>query len=151
MSFMMALQAIGTGLKIVGALQGAKAQQQQAAFDLQQLELKKQQDQLIALQRQNLRNAEFDSAEATNRATFFGGLGRDTSDRSVKAFLEKQREIASEDIEAIQLQTTIGDRQIGIQQRVISMRSKSAYQSALLGASTAIASGLYRYLSLIHI
>lgn len=140
-----ALQVIGTGLKIFGAMQQAKAAKQQAAYDAANLEYQKVQEELAALQRMNLRNAEFNSNEATNRATLFSGLNRDPSDRSLKAFFAKQREIYQDDIGAIEGQTQSRMAQIDLQKQVSLARGRSAYQAALLGAGTALTSGLFRY------
>ncbi len=145
MSLMMFAQIAGTGLQIASAMNQARAQRDQAAFDNYQLELKKQQDRIVARQKANLRNAQFASNEAANRATFFSKLNRDASDRSIRAFFAKQRELASEDVAVIQGQTTVALGQLSQQQFANSKRASDAYSAALLGAGSAVASGLFRY------
>jgi len=142
---MFALQAIGTGLSVISTLSQGRAAKSQAAFDRAQLEFQRKQDEIVGLERINLRNAQFDANEAVNRATFFSGLGRDPSDRSVKAFMAKQKEIAGKDVSAIQSQTTIQMAQNLTQQRAVTARGRAAYRASLLGAGSAIASGLFRY------
>jgi len=142
---MMIAQIVGTGLKVVGSMQQQRAIQTQAAFDIYQLQLKTKQDSLNAEQQQIQRIAELDANEKINRAVFFSGLNRDTSDRSLKAFFAKQREIASKDVNAINNQTSMMLSQAKIQESAIRRQTRSAYQAALLGAGSAVASGYMRY------
>ena len=141
----MIAQIVGTGLKVAGSMQQAKAVKNQAAFDIYQLGLKTKQDTLNAEQAQIQRISELNANEKINRAVFFSGLNRDTSDRSLKAFFAKQREIASKDVNAINNQTTIMQSQANIQKSAIQRQTQSAYQAALLGAGTAVASGYMRF------
>lgn len=145
MSFLQAMQIVGTGLKVASALKGGRDVSDQASFDRYQLELKMNQEEIAGRERMNARNAQFAANEAVNRAMFFSGLSRDPSDRSVKAFLAKQAEIAGDDVSAIGGQTAIGVSQLGVQKAALTAQEKSAYQSALLGATSAVASGLFAY------
>lgn len=145
MDFLMAAQAVGTGLKIVSALKGGDAVGDQAAFDSYQTQLKINQEQIVARQKMNLRNAQFAANESMNRAAFYSGLNRDPSDRSVRAFMKKQREIAGTDVQQIQGQTIMTVSQLQVGQRARSVQASQAKQAALLGASSAAASGLFMY------
>lgn len=145
MSYMMALQAVGTGLKVMSALKSGQAQQDQAAFDNYQTQLKINQDKIVSRQRMNQRNAQFAANEAVNRATFLSGLNRDVSDRSFRAFMERQKVIAADDAEAIAGQTIMNVSQLKVAQRATSLRASQAKQAALLGAGSAVASGLFNY------
>lgn len=142
---MMIAQILGTGLKVAGTFQQARGIQEQTAFDIYQLQLKTKQDLLNAEQQQIQRIAELDANEKINRAVFFSGLNRDPSDRSLKAFFAKQREIASKDVNAINNQTTMMASQAKLQETALQRQSKSAYQAALLGAGSAVTSGYMRY------
>jgi hypothetical protein len=142
---MMIAQILGTGLQVAGAFQQARGVQEQTAFDIYQLQLKTKQDLLNAEQQQIQRIAELDANEKINRAVFFSGLNRDPSDRSLKAFFAKQREIASKDVNAINNQTTMMASQAKLQETALQRQSKSAYQAALLGAGSAVTSGYMRY------
>ncbi len=142
---MFALQAIGTGLNVVSTLSEGRAARSQAAFDRAQLEFQRKQDEVVGLERVNLRNAQFDSNEAVNRATFFSGMGRDPNDRSLKAFFAKQKELAGKDVDAINSQTIISMGQNRMQQMAVTERGQAAYRASLLGAASAVSSGLFRY------
>lgn len=142
---MMIAQILGTGLKVAGAFQQARGVQEQTAFDIYQLQLKTKQDLLNAEQQQIQRISELDANEKINRAVFFSGLNRDPSDRSLKAFFAKQREIASKDVNAINNQTSMMASQAKLQETALQRQSKSAYQAALLGAGSAVTSGYMRY------
>jgi hypothetical protein len=142
---MMIAQILGTGLQVAGTFQQARGVQEQTAFDIYQLQLKTKQDLLNAEQQQIQRIAELDANEKINRAVFFSGLNRDPSDRSLKAFFAKQREIASKDVNAINNQTSMMASQAKLQETALQRQSKSAYQAALLGAGSAVTSGYMRY------
>jgi folate-dependent tRNA-U54 methylase TrmFO/GidA len=145
MDFLTMAQIAGTGLKFVSALQGGQAAQDQAAFDNYQTELKINQDKIVGRQKMNLRNAQFAANESINRATFLSGMNRDISDKSFRAFMERQRLINAEDVESIEAQTTMSVSQLKTAQKATSLRADQAKQAALLGAGSAIASGLFRY------
>lgn len=145
MNFLMAMQAVGTGLKVVSALKQGQAAQDQAAFDNYQTDLKINQDNIVAREKMNLRNAQFASNESINRATFFSGLNRDASDRSFRAFMKKQKELSSDDVTAIQGQTIMSTSQLQVAKRATSLNAQQAKQAALLGAGSAVASGLFGY------
>lgn len=140
-----AIQAIGTGLSVVSALQSGRAARNQAAFEQQQLAFKAKQDEIVSLERINIRNAQFAANESVNRSAFFSGLGRDPSDRSVKAFLAKQKDMASKDVGTIESQTFIEASQTRLASAAAGARGRAAYYSSLLGAGSAVASGLFRY------
>jgi len=139
------LQLIGTGLSIVSSLGSGQAAQDQAAFDNYQTQLKINQDKIVARQKMNLRNAQFAANESVNRATFLSGMNRDISDRSFRAFMERQRLTNAEDVEAIEAQTAMNVSQLKTAQKATSLRADQAKQAALLGAGSALASGLFRY------
>ena len=145
MSFLQAMQIMGTGLKVVSALKGGQAVSDQAAFDNYQTQLKINQEKIVGRQKMNLRNAQFSANESINRATFLSGMNRDVTDNSFRAFMERQRQIASDDVNAISGQTIMTTSQLQVAQKATSYRAKQAKQAALLGAGSAIASGLFRY------
>jgi hypothetical protein len=140
-----ALQAIGTGLSVMSSLQQGQAAKRQARYQEQQYRIQMEQEKLATLQRTNDRNEELLANEKINRAFLFSKLGRDPSDRSVKAFLEKQRTLASQDVDRLQSQhmQTMGNLQMSI--GLARSTAKNAMTGALLGASGAVASGLFRY------
>ena len=145
MNPMLAIQLLGTGLSVYSSIKEGQAIQDQAAYDNYQLSLQKKQDEIVGRQKMNQRNYEFSYNESVNRATFFSGMNRDVSDRSVKAFLDKQKKLAQEDVNAIASQTTVAGRQVSMQMSANKLRAAQAKQSAIIGATSAVASGLYRY------
>lgn len=145
MNPILALQIAGVGLSAYSSIKEGQAVKTQADYDNYQLSLQKKQDAIVGRQKMNQRNYEFAYNESVNRATFFSGLNRDVSDRSVKAFLAKQKKLSQEDVDAIASQTTIAGRQVSMKMSANELKAAQAKQSAVLGATTAVVSGLYRY------
>lgn len=139
------LQAVGTGLSVFSSLQSGSQERSRAAFEQQQLRIQMEQEQLATLQRMNDRNEELLANEKINRAFVFSKLGRDPSDRSFRAFMEKNRKIASEDIDRLQTQHVQTMGRLGTEIQASRMSAKNARTGALLGASSAALSGLFRY------
>lgn len=139
-----ALQMIGTGLSVYSALQEGKAKQQEAAFNRKQMEQQAKQEQIAGRDAINSRLREYDRAQANNLA-FFAFLNRDVSDRSLKAFFEAERQIAFEDVTAIERDVTAQVGQTRIAGRMETARGRSASQASLINASSSILSGLQRY------
>lgn len=142
---LLALQVAGTALSFASTIQSGRAARNQAVFEQEQLAFKAKQDEVVSLERINIRNAQFAANESVNRATFFSGLNRDPSDRSVKAFLAKQKDIAGRDVSTIESQTFIEASQTRLASAAAGARGRAAYYSSLLGAGSAVASGLFRY------
>ena len=97
----MAVQTIGTVLSVVSAIQSGRARRAEAEFNRKQLEFKAKMQKLEATEKANLRLRDFDSAQASNLA-FAAFIGRDPGDRSMKAFLDRQEEIAYQDVQALE-------------------------------------------------
>lgn len=141
----MAIQAIGTGIKIFGAFGEASRARRQAAFQEQQLRIQMEQNKLATLERTNDRNRELLANEKINRAYTFSKLGRDPSDRSFRAFMAKNRETAGQDTDRLQRQhlQTMGKLRGEI--TTVRMAAKNAQMGAMLGVASAAATGLFRY------
>ena len=95
-------------------------------------------------ERANLRLRDFDSAQASNRA-FAAFIGRDPSDRSMKAFMDRQEEIAYQDVEAIESQALIEASQTRRLAAMEGVRGRNAIVQSYFNAGSAITTGLYRY------
>jgi hypothetical protein len=111
MSFLTALSIISTVGGIVGTAKQYSSEQKAAAEKARigQLEAKQYVNELFltkaaAIDAGNRRREEMAIAEASNIAAF-SAMGR--SDRSVDAFLKRNREIAANDIDAIDRQANI--------------------------------------------
>ena len=143
----MAFQYLLAGSALLGAyatVQSGKAAQSAANAEALQFEQEKRQNEIIAAQRHVDRLNQYDSARATNEA-FFAFLGRASSDRSVKAFMDKQREVAYTDVARSDAQGYAEGVQLATQAQVTRMRGANAARSANIAALTTLSSGLYQY------
>lgn len=97
----MSWQLIGAGISAMASLQAGAARQDAARMDAFNTETEREQGEVLALQQAASRRYEYDLATEANVAMFYAS-GRDVgSDRSVEAFLAKQKEIASTDLSRI--------------------------------------------------
>ena len=98
MSWLVALQAVGTGISIMSAMNKGEARNTNAQFEAQQYALQTGQNKIIAEQNSIDRLEKFDQSAKINEA-MFAFLGRDADlDKSIIAFNEKQKEIAERDV-----------------------------------------------------
>jgi len=141
---MLGLQIAGTLLSAASAIQGGKAAAQEAAFNRYQLQLQARQTKIEATQRSNQRLRELASAQSSNLA-FMGLLNRDPNDRSLKAFMDRQKEIAYKDSDEIQSMGMMKASQQIMSANMQAVKAKNALQAGYLGAASSIVSGLYRY------
>lgn len=139
-----ALQAFGTGLSVLSAIQEGKAKQREAEFNRQQLEQDAKQREIEGMQTANARIKDFDAASANNLA-FFAFLNRDASDRSVKAFMDAQRATAYEDAAIMKNQSQLEASQQRLRGDVEASRGQAASQASFVRATSSIVSGLGRY------
>lgn len=123
-----AVQVVGTVLSGIGAKKEADLE----AFNI---ETEKKFNSAAASQAARARMDEYDSATATNLASF-AASGRDIgSDRSVEAFLDKQREVATEDVSRIQKQETRASNQYKAEQARTKRSGKTALATSLFSAA----------------
>jgi hypothetical protein len=140
-------QFIMAGASILGAyatIQAGKGAQAAANAEAAQLEQEKKQNEVIAGQRHTDRLDQYDAARANNLA-WFAFSGRDVSDRSVKAFMDKQREVAYTDVARSDAQGYADSSQLAMQAQVTRMRGANARRSANIQALSTLSSGLYQY------
>jgi hypothetical protein len=97
-----------------------------------------------AAEKANLRLRDFDSAQASNRA-FAAFIGRDPGDRSMKAFMDRQKEIAYQDAEALESGALIEASQTRRMAAMEGVRGRNAIVESYFNAGSAITTGLYRY------
>lgn len=150
-----------SALSIFGGMSQARAQADQMRRQAQAAEVnafnidtQKIQNDAIALQRSNDRYRDFKLAESANRALFSGAMGRDIggADRSVAAFLRRNRETAYEDMDRITTQGQMEGLNIqmeaaGERMRAADLRmgAKSVQQSGVINAFTSAATTMMRY------
>ena len=91
---------ISAGGTILGGI-SAKQEAELTAFNI---ETQKRENKVLAMQQARARREEYDLATASNVAAF-AAAGRDVgTDRSVQAFLERQKEIIAQDLGRIDQQ-----------------------------------------------
>tara|TARA_R100000353_G_scaffold42949_3_gene34221 strand:- start:4007 stop:4468 length:462 start_codon:yes stop_codon:yes gene_type:complete len=140
----MAVQTIGTVLSVFSAIQSGRARRAEAEFNRKQLEFKAKMQKLEATEKANLRLRDFDSAQASNLA-FAAFIGRDPGDRSMKAFLDRQEEIAYQDVQALESGALIESSQTRRLAAMEGVRGRNAIVESYFNAASAITTGLYRY------
>jgi hypothetical protein len=140
----MAIQTIGTTLSIFSSIQSGRAKRSEAEFNRKQLEFKAKMQKVEAAEKANLRLRDFDSAQASNRA-FAAFIGRDPGDRSMKAFMDRQKEIAYQDAEALESGALIEASQTRRMAAMEGVRGRNAIVESYFNAGSAITTGLYRY------
>lgn len=142
-----------------GQIAGGRAARQQAELNAYgaminayNIETERELSRVQALQRHNDRLEQYRSNLSANIATFYA-TGRDVeSDRSIQAFLDKQKEVAVDDAArsdfmAMMEQMKLTSQAAGERARGYGLRAegRAAQQSAVIGAFTTLAGGLYRY------
>lgn len=133
--FFTAISAFGQ----VAAGIGAQKEAELNAFNVQ---TEKKLNQVQAAQQARARRDEYDLATAANIATFYA-MGRDVgADRSVEAFLERQKQIVGEDIGRIAQQTRAEDLAADMRSLAEKRRGRNALYSSLFNAAGTIGEGL---------
>lgn len=132
--------AVSAGGTILGGI-GAKQEAELTAFNI---ETEKRQNQVAAMQQARARRDEYDLATSSNIAAF-SAAGRDiTTDRSVQAFLEKQKEVAAQDIGRIATQTNVEDLRSDMMAMAARRQGRNALYASLFNAAGTVGEGLYR-------
>ena len=138
-------QMIGTVLSAFSSIQAGAAQRRAEEAQALQYEQEKRQNKIETMQRHNDRMADYDAARAANLA-WFTFAGRDiTSDRSIKAFMDKQREVAFTDVARSDAQGYAEGAQLALQAQTARMRGRAAARAGVIKGMTTIASGLHKY------
>ena len=134
-----------TALSIGGQLFGAKAARDAAKLNAYNIETQRIMSQAEAAQRHNDRLEQYRSNLSANLASF-AAQGRDIgSDRSVAAFLEKQKEIAASDTARSDLMGFMEASKLRAEAAAVRMEGRAQQTSAVIGAFTTLAGGLHRY------
>jgi len=144
MSFLIAMQVLGTALSVQSAMQKGNAENTAAQMDAQQQTMRLAQEKIISAQRANDRLAEFDSNLKVNEA-FFAFLGRDSSDESFKAFQAQNKKTAFSDVRRSQHQSLLDQGQIRYAREQALFGGREAVRASRMEAMNSLASGLYNY------
>jgi len=138
---------ISSGISAFGQMQAAQAQQQAARLNAFNTETDKVRVKIQTVQNHNDRLEQWRSNTSTNKSMFFA-MGRDvSSDASVKAYLNKQKDIVGEDADRIDY---MGQAQMAkLQQQATAMRieGRAKMQAGRIGALTTIATGINNYMT----
>jgi hypothetical protein len=134
----------GAAFSAYGQMQAGKAAAQQGRLQQAMYEQERRQNEIETLQRHNDRLAAYDSARASNQA-WFAFSGRDPSDRSVQAFLNKQREVAYTDVARSDAQGFAEGAQLAFQGRMARYGGETRRRAYQIQAISTLASGLHDY------
>jgi len=131
----------------VGGFAGAQGQAASAELNAFNIETQKVRNEGLAIQRANDRYRQFKLAESANRALLSGAMGRDIggADRSVAAFLQRNRETAYRDLDRMESQKEMESLNYEIQAASERRRAGDIRASGFVNAFTSVTSTLMRY------
>ena len=137
----LAFAAISAG----GQLMAGRANRDAARLTAYNIETEKIANSALATQQANARREEYDLATSANLAQF-AAQGRDIgSDRSVEAFLRRQKEIVGQDIGRIGTQVQMENLKLRPEAAQERLRGSTAYTSSVFSAIGTIGEGIQRY------
>ena len=139
------LSLVSSGVSAMGQLQAGKAQQRAAELNAFNIETDRERSKAEARQRHNDRLEQYRSNMSANIASF-AASGRDIgTDRSVAAFLQRQKEIATSDTARSDFMGQAQAAKLTAQAAATRAEGRAAMTAARIGAFTSLASGVYRY------
>tara|TARA_R110001632_G_scaffold182150_1_gene302197 strand:+ start:471 stop:923 length:453 start_codon:yes stop_codon:yes gene_type:complete len=135
-------QLIGAGISAYASIQAGKAKEDAARMDAFNTETEREQGEVLALQQAANRRREFDMATEANIAMFYAS-GRDVgSDRSIEAFLAKQKEIANTDLSRLAQQRRTEASARTREAMALRRGGRNAKRASLLQAAGTMAYGI---------
>ena len=138
----MFFQLLGAGISAYASIQAGKAKEDAARMDAFNTETEREQGEVLALQQAAQRRYEFDQATQANIAMFYAS-GRDVgSDRSVEAFLAKQKEIAATDLSRLAEQRRMEASARTREAMALRRGGRNARRASLLQAAGTMARGI---------
>tara|TARA_R110000796_G_scaffold163811_1_gene280771 strand:+ start:3317 stop:3772 length:456 start_codon:yes stop_codon:yes gene_type:complete len=138
----MFFQLLGAGISAYASIQAGKAREDAARMDAFNTETEREQGEVLALQQAASRRYEYDLATEANVGMFYAS-GRDVgSDRSVEAFLSKQKEIAATDLSRIDFQRQTESSARTREAMALRRGGKNARRASLLQAAGTMAYGI---------
>lgn len=142
---MSVFQLIAAGFSAFGQMAAGQAAQESAELDAFNTETQRELSKVESIQRHNDRLEQYRYNAKANIAAFYAS-GRDVgADKSVSAFLERQREVVAEDTGRSDLMGFF--EQMKLQQQATTMRveGRARKQAATIGAFTTMAQGIADY------
>jgi len=145
-----ALFLISSAVSAAGSFAGAQGQAASAELNAFNIETQKTQNDANSFQAANDRYREFKLGESVNRALLAGSMGRDIggADRSVAAFLERNRETAFRDLDRMESQRQAEALNYQMQAGSERRRAADLRGSAVVGVFTSAASTILNYQSI---
>ncbi len=141
----MVWQLIAAGVSAAGQIAAGKAAEEASKLDAFNIETQKVISQAQALQRHNDRLEQYRYNLKANIASFYAS-GRDvSSDRSVGAFLERQREVATQDTRRSDLMGVFEAMKLQQQATATRIEGRARKQAAMIGAFSTMAQGYADY------
>ncbi len=135
-------QLVGAFMSARASIEAGKAKEDAARMDAFNTETEREQGQVLALQHAATRRYEYDIATKTNVA-MFAASGRDIgSDRSVEAFLEKQKEIAATDLSRLAEQRRMEASARSREAMALRRGGRNARRASMLKATATMAYGI---------
>ena len=134
-----------TAFSAFGKIMAGNSAKRAAELDAYNIETEREFGKAQAIENRNSRIAEYNFNKSSNIATF-AAAGRDVgSDRSVRAFMEKQKEIVGKDLRVSSTMQIMQAGKATAQAAAVRAEGRAAKQSAMLGALTTVASGASQY------
>lgn len=139
------LMIASTVFSVFGQLSAGQAAKEAAELDAFGIETDRELGKAQAIENANTRLEVYKSNMSTNIASF-AASGRDVgADRSVSAFMERQKEIVGKDLKSNATMALIVANKATAQASAVRAEGRAAKQSATIGALTSIASGAFQY------
>jgi hypothetical protein len=135
-------QLVGAFMSAKASMEAGKAKEDAARMDAFNTETEREQGEVLALQQASERRYQYDLATKTNVA-MFAASGRDIgSDRSVEAFLEKQKEIAATDLSRLAEQRRAEASARTREAMAYRRGGRNARRASMLRATATMATGI---------
>lgn len=137
---MIATAVLNAGGQLISGIGG----KQEARLNAFQFGTEDKLNKVLAMQQAQARREEYDLATSANIATF-AAAGRDvTTDRSVEAFLERNKEILEKDISRIDQQARFQSMKTSLGQMTERRRGRNALYSSLFSAAGTAGETIYK-------
>ena len=134
-----------SALSVFGQIAAGKAEQEASKLNAFQIKTDQALNKTQAMQMSRSRKEEYDLATSANIAAF-AAAGRDVgSDRSVQAFLDRQKEIIAQDTSSIDQQIQFQNMKSKSGAMAERRRGDNALTASLFSAVGTAAQGIYQY------
>ena len=136
---------LATAVSAAGQLAAGAGARQSAQLNAYNIETERELSKTEAINRHNDRLEQYRSNLSSNIASF-AAMGRDVgADRSVGAFLEKQKKVATSDTARSDFMGAMEAMKLTSQAAATRTEGRAQQASAAIGAFTTVLGGLHRY------